>query len=33
MRHDVNVEIKYQDEGEGNEEKLDESKEEETPMS
>ena len=33
MRHDVNVEVKYQDEGEGNEEKLDESKEEETPMS
>lgn len=34
MRHDVNVEVKYQDDGEGgNEEKLDESKEEETPMS
>jgi hypothetical protein len=34
MRHEVNVEVKYQDEGgEGNEEKLDDSKEEETPMS
>jgi len=34
MRHDVNVEVKYLDDGEGgNEEKLDDSKEEETPMS
>ena len=35
MRHNVSVEVKYQD-GEGgngeNEEKLDDSKEEETPM-